>query len=371
MVNEFYEKLAKLAVNYSIEVKKGDRVLIIGPAFATEAFQAVYAEIVKAGGHPFIHATIEGCEELIYKFGSKEQLEYVDDVVITIFKEFNGMINIFGDYNTRKLSLVDPKLKAMRKGSPKNQELMTIYMERMASAELPWVIIPYACQAFAQEANMDLFSYEDFVKKALLLDKDDPVKEWQKINQEQAKIVAKLSELKNGNVEVYGEDTDLKFSIKNRKWINSSGKYNLPDGEIYTSPVDESVNGKIRFTFPGIYQGQEIEDIFLEFKEGKVVNFKATKGKELLQELLKIDGADMVGEFAIGTNYGVTEFTKNMLFDEKMGGTLHMALGLAIEEAGGTNRSAVHWDILKDMKIPGSKIIVDGEVIYQEGKWKI
>lgn len=371
MISEFYEKLAKLAVNYSIKVKKGDRVLIIGPAIAKEVFQALQAEIIKAGGHPLIHANIEGCEELIYKYGSKEQLEYVDDVLITIFKEFNGMINIFGDYNTRKLSLVDPKLQAIRQGSPKNQELMSIYMQRWAAGELPWVIIPYPCNAYAQEANMDLFSYGEFVKKALFLDKEDPVKEWENMYQEQEKIAIKLNEFKKGDVEVYGEDTELKFSVQGRKWMSSSGENNLPDGEIFTAPVEESVNGKIRFTYPGIYQGQEIEDIYLEFKEGKVVNFKATKGKELLQELLKVEGADMVGEFAVGTNYGVTEFTKNMLFDEKMGGTLHMALGLALEEAGGKNRSAVHWDILKDMRLAGSKIIVDGAIIYQEGKWQI
>jgi aminopeptidase len=371
MINEFYEKLAKLAVNYSIEVKKGDRILILGPAFATEAFQAVYAEIVKAGGHPFTYANIEGCEELIYKFGSNEQLEYVDDVVLTIFKEFNGLINIFGDYNTRKLALIDPKLKAIRQGSPKNRELMTIYMKRSASGEFPWVIIPFSCNSFAQEANMDLFSYSEFVKKALYLDKEDPVKEWQKIDETQEKIASKLNEFKNKEVEVYGEDTELKFSFKDRRWMSYSGKYNLPDGEIATAPVEESINGKIRFTYPGIYQGQEIENIYLEFKEGKVVKSTASKGHELLQELLKIEGANMIGEFAVGTNYGVTKFTKNMLFDEKMGGTLHMALGLGLEEVGGKNRSAIHWDILKNMRSPGSVIKVDGTIVYQEGNWTI
>ena len=371
MISEFYEKLAKLAVNYSIEVKKGDRILIIGPAIAKELFQACYAEVVKAGGHPFYLANIEGTEELMYKYGSKDQLEYVDDILFTIFKEFNGLISIFGDYNRRKLALVDPKLKALREGSIKNKELNTLYMKRSASGELHWVVIPFPCNSFAQEANMDLFSYSEFVKKALYLDKEDPVMEWQKVDVDQLKIASKLNEFKDKEVEVFGEDTELKFSFKNRIWKSYSGKVNLPDGEIATSPVEESINGKIRFTYPGIYQGQEIENIYLEFKEGKVVKSTASKGHELLQELLKIEGANMIGEFAVGTNYGVTKFTKNMLFDEKMSGTLHMALGLGYEELGGKNRSAIHWDILKDMRFPGSIIKIDGSVVYKEGNWMI
>ena len=191
MISEFYEKLAKLAVNYSIEVKKGDRILIIGPTIAKELFQACYAEVLKAGGHPFYLAHIEGTEELMYKYGSKDQLEYVDDILFTIFKEFNGLISIFGDYNRRKLALVDPKLKALREGSIKNKELNTLYMKRSASGELHWVVIPFPCNSFAQEANMDLFSYSEFVKKALYLDKEDPVMEWQKVDVDQLKMFQK------------------------------------------------------------------------------------------------------------------------------------------------------------------------------------
>ncbi|MHA1192001.1 MAG: aminopeptidase [Promethearchaeota archaeon] len=247
------------------------------------------------------------------------------------------MVNILGDYNTRKLSLVDPKLLAMAQSSPKKREFMKIYMDRMASGELPWVIIPYPCNSLAQEGSMDLFTYGEFIKKALLLDKEDPVAEWENKFNEQEKVIAKLHEFKSGEIHVVGEDTDLKLSVKGRKWINGSGQYNLPGGEIYTGPVEDSVNGKIRFTYPGIYKGQEIENIYLEFENGKVSKATATKGEDLLTELLKIEGATIVGEFAVGTNYGITEFTKNMLFDEKMGGTMHMALGAGIKEAGSKN----------------------------------
>lgn len=371
MISEFYEKLAKLAVNYSIKVKKGDRILVMGPVLAKEAFQALNIELLKAGGFPLSIPNIEGLDEILYKYGSKEQIQYVDDAIIRIFKEFNGMIDIFGDYNTRKDSLVDPKLIALSRSSPKRRELMEAYMDRMASGEFLWVLIPYPCNSFAQEANMDLFSYEEFIKKALLLDKDDPVAEWEKKFGEQEKVITKLHEFKTGEIQVIGEDTDLKLSVKGRKWVNSCGQNNLPDGEIYTGPVEESINGKIKFTYPGIFQGQEIEGIYLEFKNGKVSKATAAKGDDLLKEILNVDGANMVGEFAVGTNYGITKFTKNMLFDEKMGGTLHMSLGSGIKETGSKNKSAIHWDILKDMTFPGSKIKIDGKIVYEEGQWKI
>ena len=255
MISNFYEKLAKLAVNYSVKVKKGDRILVMGPASAKELFQAVNIEVIKAGGFPLNIPGIEGMQEILYKYGSEEQIQYVDDIQLKVFKEFNGMINILGDYNTRKLALVDPKLKALRQASPKNRELMSIYMERWGSGEFPWVIIPYPCNAYAQEGNMDLFTYGEFIRDALLLDKEDPVAEWQKIFNKQEEVIAKLYDLKEGEVHVNGEDTDLKLSVKGRKWENSSGQVNLPDGEIYTGPVEDSVNGKIRFTYPGIYNG--------------------------------------------------------------------------------------------------------------------
>jgi len=369
MINTFYKKIAKLAVNYAVGVKKDQRVLVTGPVVAQELFQAIYIEVIKAGGHPILIPQIEGIQELLFKHGSEEQLLYLDNIIKTIYKEFDCMINIFGDYNRRKLSLVDPKKVAKVQGSPDKQELMKVYMERYAKGELNWVIVPYPCHSFAQEASMDTFSYSEFVQKALLLDKEDPVKEWKEIEKKQDEIVEILNKV--DKIQVLGEDTDLTLSVKGRKWINCCGHNNLPDGEVFTSPLEDSVNGHIRFTYPGIYSGKEIENIRLEFKDGKVVKATADKAEELLQEIVAIENANILGEFAIGTNYGITKFTKNMLFDEKMGGTMHMAIGAGPPETGSTNQSAIHWDILKDMKAPGSKIIADGKAIYEEGQWKI
>ncbi len=369
MISEFYIKLAKLAVNYAVGVKKDQRVAVVGPTVAKELFQAIYAEVLKVGGHPLLIPQIEGTQELLYKYGSDEQLEYVDNVRKMVISDFDCLINIFADYNRKKLSLVDPKKIAKSQGSPSNREIMKIYMERYAKGELNWVIIPFPCNAFAQEANMDLFSYFDFVKKALLLDKEDPVKEWKEIEKKQDKLVEILDKVEK--IQVLGEDTDLIVSVKGRKWVNCCGHNNLPDGEVFTSPLEDSVNGHIRFTYPGIYQGREIENVYLEFKDGKVTKATADKAEDMLHEIIAIENADVLGEFAFGTNYGVTDFTKNMLFDEKIGGTMHCALGSGPLETGSTNQSAIHWDILKDMSLPGSKVIADGIVIYEEGQWKI
>jgi aminopeptidase len=369
MINTFYEKLAKLVVNYSIKVKKGDRIFVAGPTLAKDLILAVYAEILKVGGHTLIQAQIEGTPEIFFKYASDEQLVYVDNIQKIVFKEFDGMIQILGDYNPYKHASVDPKKMAKMQSAPGRLELMNIMNERYSKGEFNWVIAPFPCQSLAQEAKMDLFTYYDFVEKALLLDKEDPTSEWTQIDQKQEKIANELN--KTEQIHVIGEDTDLTLSVKGRKWINCSGQNNLPDGEVFTGPVEDSVNGHIRFTYPGIYSGKEIENIYLEFKDGKVINATADKGEELLQEILKIQNADKLGEFAIGTNYGIQKFTKNMLFDEKMGGTMHCALGLGPEETGSKNKSASHWDILKDMKLSGSKVIADGKVVYEEGQWKI
>ncbi len=369
MINTFYRKLAKLAINYAVKVKKGERIFITGPALAQELFQAMYIETIKAGGYPLLNVQIEGIQELKLKYSSEEQLLYVDPIQKSIMKEFDSYIVISGDYNTRKMSLVDPKLITKVQGSPANKELWDILMGRMGKKELRYLLIPFPCNSFAQEANMDLFSYFEFMKKALFLDKEDPVKEWLQTEKKQEVICNYLKGTEQ--IHVNGEDTNLTMSVKGRLWLNDCGHINLPAGEIYTAPIENSVNGHIRFTYPGIFQGKEIQNIYLEFKDGKVIKSSADKGEDLLKELLKIDNADILGEFAIGTNYGITKFTKNMLFDEKLGGTIHCALGSGIEDAGSKNRCGIHWDILKDMTLPGSKIIADDKVIYEEGKWNL
>ena len=280
------------------------------------------------------------------------------------------MISVYSEYNRQEMALVPPEKIKLTRSSPKFMEMMKMYQERLAKKEIEWTIVPYPCDSFAQDAKMDTESYKEFIYKALKLDSENPADAWREVEKEQDKIVEILNKV--DKIHVLGEDTDLTLSVKGRPWINCSGRENLPDGEVFTAPIENSINGRIRFTYPGIYQGKEIKNIFLEFKDGRVVKATADQGQELLDSILTIENADLIGEFAIGTNYGIQKFTKNMLFDEKMGGTMHMALGMGFPESKSENTlCAIHWDILKDMKSEDSKIIADGKVIHQAGKWLI
>ncbi len=364
-----YENLAKIVIHYSLSVQKGHRVLIMASDAAKDLIQALYFEILKVGGHPFPLVDLEGLQALFYKYASNEQLLYVDNVNKQIMKEFDRLIQIKAEYNTQKLANIDPKRIMIRQGSQEVKKLRENMQEREAKGEFRWNIVPFPCQSLAQDAKMDLFSYTEFLKKALFLDKQNPVNEWKKLKEEQERLINILNNVKE--LEIIGEETNLSLSVEGRKWLNSCGDQNLPGGEVFTSPVEDSVNGQIKFTYPGLYMGKEAENIFLEFKDGKVINTTADKGDDLLSEILKVENANIMGELGIGTNYGITQYTRNMLFDEKMGGTLHCALGGGFQDAGSKNTSAIHWDILKDMRLSGSKVLADGEVIYEEGSWQI
>ena len=369
MINPNLEKLAKVVVDYSLKVEKGHLVGINGPSFALDMFQALAVEVTKKGAHPLIIPRLEGITEIKYKYSTDEQLKFMDFVEKGVSTELDRLIEIRGDYNPKKFSCIDPKKFALARTTPERKELSKIFEKRSSSGELKWIVIPYPCHAYAQEANMDLFTYTDFVYKSLFLDTKNPIEHWQNMQKNQESIIEYLNKV--DQIQVIGKDTELKLSVKDRKWINCCGERNLPDGEVYTGPIENSVNGHIRFTYPGIYFGKEVEDIYLEFKEGEVVKATAQKGQEILDEVLKIENACRIGEFAVGTNYGISQFTRNILFDEKLGGTLHCALGLGFEKTGSKNQSTVHWDILKDMRLTGSKIIADGKLIYEDGKWKI
>jgi aminopeptidase len=369
-MNDYNEKAAVLAVRYAIGVKPEDKVAIMGSAVANDLMKAIYIETIKVGGFPMIMSRIPGVGTSLYRYGNDEQIKFISPLVKVLYQEYDALINVFGAENRQSMALIDPAKLKMAQTTPESIELMGIYKKRVAEGKLQWTIVPLPCDAFAQDAKMDTDAYSDFVYNALHLDAEDPAEYWKGIEKQQDTIVQYLNGVEN--IQVMGEDTDLTLSVKDRPWNNSCGHRNLPDGEVFTSPIETSINGHIRFTYPGIYQGKEIENIYLEFKDGKVVKGTAAKGQELLDSVLSIKNADKVGEFAIGTNYGIDKFTKNMLFDEKMGGTMHMALGRGFPQTKSENMECViHWDILKDLKSEDSKIIADGKIIYQAGKWLI
>jgi len=359
------EKLAKLVVNYSVYCKKGDMVLIRAPALSEELALEMYREVLRAGGYPIMNPAFSRTEEIFYEEAKGHQLDWVSPYTKFLYKNINCLIGISADENTRALSNADSKKIARVLASGK--EARAIFSRRSATNELKWCGLAFPTNAMAQEASMSLSEYEDFVYSACLVDKKDPVAEWKKVSGKQQGMADYLDRVKT--LQFYGENTDIRMSVKGRKWINSDGKHNMPSGEVFSAPKEDSVEGHIRFTYPGIYMGKEIEDISLEFKKGKVVKAKAAKGQELLDSLLAIDdGAKRLGEVAIGTNDGIKKFTKKILFDEKLGGTIHMALGNAYLECQAKNQSAIHWDIIKDMK-KGGEIIADGETVYKNGKW--
>lgn len=360
-------KLSDVLLTYSLKIKKGDKLLISGGESTLPLIKAVYKRAIELGAYPQVDIGVEDLTEILLKYGSEDQITYTPESLKRAFETVDAVLTIWGDKNTRFLTNVDAsKMKLRSRG---RRELMEIFHERMAKGELRWCGTQFPTHANAQEASMSLSEYEDFVYGAGYIYEEDPVAKWMKIRDEQQKICDFLNTKET--LRIVSKDTDITMSIKGRKWINCCGEENFPDGEVFTSPIEDSVNGHIRFSFPGIYAGREIEDIYLEFKDGKVVNAKAAKGEDLLLELLETDeGAKFLGEVAVGTNYGIQKFTKNMLFDEKIGGTVHLAIGRGFPEAGGQNVSSIHWDMLCDMKEEG-KIFADGELIYEKGQFLI
>lgn len=365
MINPMLEKYAKVLVNYSLGVETGQSVVIQGNMITEPLIKAVYKEVLAAGGHPLVLTSFEGQEEIFYKNASTEQLKYQSPFLKYLYQNMDARIYIRGNYNTKGLTGVDPeKIKINTKA---NQEIMDIFMKRTGAGELHWNICQFPTLADAQEAQMSLAEYEEFVFKACHLDKEDPVAYWEEFGNE----LKRIAEILNTKSELHfvSEDTNLKCKTGGRTWVADQGKENYPGGEVFTGPVEDSVEGHIRFSFPGIFQGREIEDIRLTFKDGKVIEASAAKGEKLLQTLLDTDeGARYVGEVAIGCNYGIKTFSRNMLFDEKIGGTIHLALGRSYPETGAKNISSIHWDMLCDMK-KGGRIYADGELIYQDGEF--
>lgn len=358
-------KLAKLLVNYSASVKKGDFVFVSGDEVCKPWAVEVVKEAILAGAHVETQLSSEEIAEVRLKYSTEEQLKESNFFMENMIKRADVWLSAWGSTNTKVFSNINSdKIKQNSQGAASWRK---IYSSRMGDGSLRWCGTQFPTNADAQEASMSLSDYEDFVYEAGLLHSDDPVGEWLRISAEQEKWVKYLDTKES--LHIISKETDIKVGIKGRKWINCDGKANFPDGEIFTSPIEKDINGHICFSFPGIFAGKEIEEIRLEVKDGKVVKATALKGEDLLNSLLQTDeGASFFGEVAIGTNYGIQKFTKNMLFDEKIGGTVHMAIGDSMPEAGGKNTSTIHWDMLCDMR-EGGKIYADGELFYENGKF--
>lgn len=367
MVDARVKKLADILVNYSVKVQPGDWVLIIGNIIAEPLINEVMRSVVQAGGNP----SLELGSDIIYttrmEEANEEQLKWVSPISKLIYEEIDVVISVGGTSNTRSMSGIDPNKTSITQGA--RSGLMETFMKRSAEGKLRWTGTQYPCPALAQEADMSLSDFEDFVYSATFVDQEDPVKEWMAIHDMQQVYVDWLKGKKM--VEVHSPNADLTLSIEGRTFINSDGDRNMPSGEIFTGPVEDSADGWVEFNYPAITGGREVEGVRLEFKDGKVVKATAEKNEEFLLSQLDIDeGARFLGEFAIGTNYGITKFTKSILFDEKIGGSFHLAVGSGYPETGSKNKSAIHWDFICDIK-EDSEILVDGELFYKDGQFQI
>jgi aminopeptidase len=357
------EALARVIVDYSTHVEKGDLVVIEGDELAAPLIRAVHRRVLEAGGHPETRVGVDGLAEQLLTQGTDDQLDWIHPSRIEELERCDVRIALEGDANTRRLSGVDPARQA-RAGRAR-EALRDRYLERAAAGELRWVITAFPTNAAAQEAHMSLADYEEFVYGAGFLDREDPVAEWRSFREQLDRLADWLGTRQE--LRVVADGTDLTLGVEGRKWIPCGGEENFPDGEVFTGPVEASVRGQIRFSYPATFQGRVVEDVRLEFEGGEVVRAEASREQAFLDEMLAMDkGARRVGEFAFGMNEAVTEFTSSILFDEKIGGTVHLALGKAYPETGSTNRSALHWDLVCDLR-EKSEVYADGELVYRDG----
>jgi aminopeptidase len=361
------DNLAKILVNYSVDVQPGDRVLLNGAIVALPLVKEVYRQILMAGGHPLIIMQDDALTEIEFSESNDEQLRHIPEPLKQVYETYDCFISVRAASNTRSLTGIDPSRQRITQEA--RRELAGKYMQRAAEGDARWVVTLYPTNAHAQEADMSLTDYEDFVFSACFADKDDPISEWRAVSTEQDRLVKWLAG--KDQVVAKGTNIDLTLSISGRKFINADGRSNMPDGEIFTGPVEESVSGWIKYSYPAIVSGREVSGIELFFEDGKVVKATAEKNEDFLLQMLDMDeGARYVGEFAIGTNMGIQKFTKSILYDEKIGGTLHMALGRGYPETGSKNTSGIHWDMICDMR-NGAEIVVDGELFYRSGEFMV
>jgi aminopeptidase len=361
------ENLARILIDHSTHVQAGDKVAIEAISVAGPLVRELYRLTLMRGGQPHVLLHLPEEEEIFFNLAGDQQLDFTPTFQKLVVDEFDVYIRARSEENTRALTGVDPARQARwQKAMAKVRNEM---MRRGGEKSLRWVLTQFPTQAYAMEAEMGLQEYEDFVYSACHADEGtlDPVGYWREVEQKQAATVQRIEG--HDLVQLRGPHVDLKLSIKGRTFRNSSGQHNMPDGEIYTGPVEDSVTGWVRYTYPAVTQGREVTGIELKFEQGRVVSAKAEKNEGFLLKMLDSDeGARYVGEFAIGTNFGINRFTRNILFDEKIGGTFHMALGAGYPETGSRNTSAIHWDMICDLK-QDSEILVDGDIIYRNGSF--
>lgn len=362
-----YERWADILTGYSLALQPGETVGIAGGVAAEPLLRAIYRSALRRGALPALAPLFSDTPADLLAIGNDQQLAYVTPHERWAFLEADTTIVVMASTNTRSQSAIDPTRQAVWDRA--RAELRHTAAERAARGERRWCLTIFPTAAYAQDADMGTDDFARFLASACMLDRPDPVAAWHDLSERQAEMIAVLET--RDDIQVTAPDTDLRLSVKGRQWVNSDGKRNFPSGEVFTGPVEDSAEGHIAFSYPVVTGGREITDIRLRFRAGVVTDASAGKNEAFLIESLDTDpGARRLGEFAFGTNDGVTRWTKNILLDEKMGGTVHMALGSGYPETGSTNRSAIHWDLICDIRERG-QVTADGEVVLENGRYRI
>lgn len=357
-------KLAQTIVQYSTRVKSGDWVHIDGDIASLPLIEELSRAVLNAGGHPTIDINAGNLDRILVDHASDTQLSWASPLGLHMIREADVAIFISAPENTH--AMAGAPVDKLQRRNLAYREWQEIYMSRSASGSLRWNLTQFPCPALAQDADMSLEAFEDFVFKATFADQPDPVGLWQQVFDDQQKLVDWMVGKKE--IRIRGKNADLTMKVNDRKFINSSATHNMPSGEIFTSPVEDSVNGWVEFTYPAIRQGQEVDGVRLEFKDGLIVKASAQKNEEYLKAMIDTDEAShRLGELGIGTNFAIQKFTRSILYDEKIGGSFHLAIGSGFEEAGGKNKSAIHWDLICDAR-EDTEMTADGEVFYRNGK---
>lgn len=363
-------KWADTLASYCLSLRAGEQVLIRADEAAIPLARAAYRSALDCGAHPHVQVVVDGVDELFLTHASDAQLDWVSPSCRLEYESIDALCAITAPTNTASLANVNPSKQA--RAQKANSRMRQGLFERAAGGGAKWVLTLYPTPSAAQNAGMSLAAYEEFVLGAMFLDRTDPAQAWRDFSQAQQRYVDYLDKV--DTLRFTARDTDISMRVGGRKWINSDGHRNFPSGEVFTGPHEDSVQGHVRYTFPTAHLGHEADDVHLWFEGGRVVRAKAGRGQAFLEAMLDTDaGARTLGEVAIGNNYGVQRFTRNTLYDEKIGGTFHLALGNAYPETGAVNKSSLHWDMVCDLRpeAGGGAIYADGVLIHENGRWVI
>ena len=361
------ERLAGLICDHSLRLGRGDVVRIDSFDCAAPLMGALARAALDRGANAYADVALSGLSEQLLAEGSEEQISFVAPADWAEIEELDALITIWSDDNTRSLSRVDPEKQSRHLAA--RRRLSNRRWERISAGEMRWCGTLYPTNAHAQDAEMSLADYETFVFQACHVEREDEdaAAWWRSTSDSLGSRAEALSSARK--LRIRGDDTDLTLAVGGRTWIAADGKHNMPDGEVFTSPVETGTDGEIRFRFPAIFDGREVEDVRLRFEGGRVVAAEAARGEDYLRSLLDIDdGARVLGEVAFGLNYEIDRFTHNILFDEKIGGTMHLALGSSFALAGGKNVSGLHWDLICDLRAEG-EVHADGELVWRNGQF--